>query len=137
MQVVRDLFESWQTKDVDQILAHLADDVIIWDMPFGTRHNRGEFGDRMKWFLGFWSELEANVINIAVTESGDVFFERTDRFKADDEWVEFPAAGIAVVRGGKVAEIREYYDAEAASKLVTQASGQPFKEAAVWPESHA
>jgi limonene-1,2-epoxide hydrolase len=38
--------------------------------------------------------------------------ERTDRFLVDGRWVEIPIAAVFVVRDGKVALWRDYFDLE-------------------------
>ena len=59
------------------------------------------------------------------TSSGDlthgvVLNERSDRFRTGDTWVELPVAGVFVVRDGRIALWRDYFDRDTLMQLLAQ-----------------
>ena len=45
--------------------------------------------------------------------------ERLDRFRTGDTWVELPVAGVFVVRHGKIALWRDYFDRDTLLQMLT------------------
>jgi limonene-1,2-epoxide hydrolase len=127
LRVVEGFLESWKTVDPSKILAHVTDDLVYHDMPFAARQGVADFERRLKWFLSYFTECELVVNTAAVSTDGVVMLERVDRFKVNDNWLEMPVASVAVVRDGKVAEWREYYDAETAEREMTRCLGESFR----------
>jgi limonene-1,2-epoxide hydrolase len=47
---------------------------------------------------------------VAETPGGVVLTERTDRFRVRGKWIELPVMGAFALRGGQIAEWRDYFD---------------------------
>ena len=50
------------------------------------------------------------MIHHQVAQGDAVMNERNDRFLVGDRWIELPVAGLFVLRDGKIALWRDYFD---------------------------
>lgn len=111
-EIVTALVEACQQRDLDAVSALVADDIEYDNVPIGK-----VFGpDGVRSVLSGGVTAAASDVEWVVhrqVESGDtVMNERTDRFLVDGRWVEIPIAAVFVVRDGKVALWRDYFDLE-------------------------
>lgn len=111
-EIVSALVEACEQRDLDAVSALVADDIEYDNVPIGK-----VFGpDGVRSVLSGGVTAAASDVEWVVhrqVESGDtVMNERTDRFLVDGRWVEIPIAAVFVVRDGKVALWRDYFDLE-------------------------
>ena len=110
--VVSSLIRACEERDLDAVCALLTDDVEYDNVPIGTVH--GPEGVRAVLSGGVTqaaSEVEW-VVHRQVADGDTVMNERTDRFLVDGRWIEIPIAAVFVVRDGRVALWRDYFDLE-------------------------
>lgn len=111
-EVVTALVRACEARDLDTVCALVTDDIEYDNVPIGVVH--GPEGVR-KVLSGGVTQAASEVEWVVhrQVESGDtVMNERTDRFLVDGRWVEIPIAAVFVVRDGRVALWRDYFDLE-------------------------
>ena len=111
-EVVTALVQACERRDLDAVCALVTDDIEYDNVPIGK-----VFGpDGVRSVLSGGVTAAASQVEWVVhrqVESGDtVMNERTDRFLVEDRWVEIPIAAVFVVRDGRVALWRDYFDLE-------------------------
>ncbi len=108
--VVQAFIDAFNANDLERILGLFDPDAVYHNIPVdpvqGTLAIRGVVAG----FLGLAKEVDWVVHNIAETDEGTILTERTDRFLIQGKWIELPVMGAFVVRGGKIAEWRDYFD---------------------------
>ena len=111
-EVVPALVGACERRDLDAVCALVTDDIEYDNVPIGKVH--GPEGVRSVLSGGVTAAAsEVEWIVHRQVESGDtVMNERTDRFLVDGRWVEIPIAAVFVVRDGRVALWRDYFDLE-------------------------
>ena len=111
-ETVTALIEACERRDLDAVCALVTDDIEYDNVPIGK-----VFGpDGVRSVLSGGVTAAASQVEWVVhrqVENGDtVMNERTDRFLVDGRWVEIPIAAVFVVRDGRVALWRDYFDLE-------------------------
>jgi limonene-1,2-epoxide hydrolase len=111
-EVVTALVRACERRDLDAVCALVTDDIEYDNVPIGKVF--GPDGVR-KVLSGGVTEAASEVEWVVhrQVEAGDtVMNERTDRFLVDGRWIEIPIAAVFVVREGRVALWRDYFDLE-------------------------
>lgn len=111
-EVVTALVEACERRDLDAVCALVTDDIEYDNVPIGKVY--GPDGVRSVLSGGVTaaaSEVEW-VVHRQVAHGDTVMNERTDRFLVNDRWIEIAIAAVFVVRDGKVALWRDYFDLE-------------------------
>jgi limonene-1,2-epoxide hydrolase len=122
-QLVTAMLATWQTRDVDSIVAYFTPDAVYTNVPIDPP-NRGEREIRefLNWFFGAVRELEFIILNQIEGADGNVMNERLDRLNFEGQWVELPIMGIFEFRDGKISAWRDYFDMALLSALGTEVS---------------
>ena len=108
-QIVDAFIASIERMDLEGGLALLADDVEYDNVPIGKVHGVEQVRATLAPFLAQAAAIEWKVLHQAA--SGDtVMNERVDRFQLPKGWMDLPVAGLFVVREGKIALWRDYFD---------------------------
>ena len=111
-EIVTSLVQACERRDLDAVCALVTDDIEYDNVPIGKVYGP----DGVRSVLSGGVTAAASDIEWVVhrqVESGDtVMNERTDRFLVDGRWVEIPIAAVFVVRDGRVALWRDYFDLE-------------------------
>ncbi len=102
-----------ERNELDHALTLLAPDCEYDNVPIGKVVGPDAVRATLAPFLERYQEVQWLVHH--QTSSGDlghgvVLNERTDRFRTGDTWVELPVAGVFVVRDGRIALWRDYFD---------------------------
>jgi limonene-1,2-epoxide hydrolase len=108
--VVRSFIEAFNANDLSRIMGFFQTDALYHNIPIEPVRGIDGIRGVIQGFLGLASEVDWVVHNVAESESGAVLTERTDRFLIQGKWVELPVMGSFVVRDGKIAEWRDYFD---------------------------
>ena len=72
-------------------------------------------------FVARFDEVDWPVSRIAATgtaDSGTVFTERVDRFRAGETWLELPVVGVFEVRDGRISLWRDYFDLGSTTRAI-------------------
>lgn len=107
--VVSDLCSAWERRDVDAIVAVLADDCIYRNVPLGPLVGRAAIRPFVDEFLRRWETVEIVILN-TLSARGLVMNERIDRFSRDGVVFELPVAGVFEVVDGRITRWTDYWD---------------------------
>ena len=83
--------------------------VAVNDTPFLARY------DRVEWIVH-------HQVSSGNLDHGVVMNERADRFRTGETWIEMPVAGLFLVRHGKIALWRDYFDRDTLLRQLAPAS---------------
>jgi len=109
-KLVRSFLEAFNANDLERILSFFADDAVYHNIPVQPVRGTAAIRAVLQGFLGLASEVDWVVHHLAEAADGAVLTERTDRFLVKGRWIELPVMGAFVVRDGRVAEWRDYFD---------------------------
>ena len=118
------LIEAWQRKDIDGVLAFVADD-IVWHYAAGPMPPVRGKATMRKLLQNFQADMHNVEWRIfAWAESGDrLFLEGVDEYQtADGRRVAAPYAGVIDFRGDLVSGWRDYVDL---GLIASQKAGDP------------
>jgi limonene-1,2-epoxide hydrolase len=109
-EIVAALIKANEARDVDAIVALMADDAVYENVPMSALKGHEEIRSLLGPFLGSAKSCAWEVLH--QVEQGDVVMnERVDRFTmADGKDVAVRVAGVFEIRDGKVAVWRDYFD---------------------------
>jgi limonene-1,2-epoxide hydrolase len=109
LDTVNAMIHALERRDVEAALQYLTDDVEYDNVPMGKVFGHDGVRQGLTPFLASCSEVEWVVHHEAAT--GDVVMnERTDRFHFPHKWAEVHVAGLFVLRDGRIALWRDYFD---------------------------
>ncbi|MGE3857498.1 MAG: limonene-1,2-epoxide hydrolase family protein [Dehalococcoidia bacterium] len=108
-RIIRDFLDAWSRLDADELCAYFTDDVVYHNMPGPPVEGREAVERRIRAFLSGWTETTWEVLTLLA--DGDVVIaERVDRTVAGTKRVDLPCVGIFLLRDGKIAVWRDYFD---------------------------
>ena len=107
--VVAAFLAAASQRDYDAAWALVTDDVEYQNMMLPAVHGKEALRDTLEGLLALCSASEW-VTHRQLTAGDTVMNERTDRFRLGEDWVDLPVAGVFVVREGRVALWRDYFD---------------------------
>ena len=110
-EVVGAFIAALERRDVDSALAFVAEDVVYDNVPVGSVTGPDAVRAALAGAIG-GSERVQWVIHHQVDRGDVVMNERLDRFLVDGRWIEVPVAGLFVLRDGRIALWRDYFDLE-------------------------
>jgi len=112
-ELVTAFIKAIELGDLDAALALVTDDVVYDNVPFGPVVGP----DQIRTILGGGITRAAEKIEWIVTRQvaeGDVVMnERVDRFLINGMWLEISVAGVFVLREGRIALWRDFFDVTA------------------------
>jgi limonene-1,2-epoxide hydrolase len=108
-QVVRAFVAAIERKDIDAALELVTDDVVYDNVPAGSVTGPDGIRSALSRLLGAAERIEW-LTRHQVGTGSVVMNERLDRFQLGGRWVEVPVAGLFVLRDGRIALWRDYFD---------------------------
>jgi limonene-1,2-epoxide hydrolase len=108
--VVRQLIDACNRRDVEAALALFAEDAIYHNIPIAPARGTAAIREMLGPFLGMAEEVDWVVHHIVASAEGVVMTERTDRFLIAGNWLELPVMGAFEVSGGRINAWRDYFD---------------------------
>jgi limonene-1,2-epoxide hydrolase len=108
-ELVTDFCRAWSRRNVDEIMAYLAEDAVYHNIPMAPLKGKATIQAIISGILTPATAIDWEVLNIA--EAGDIVLtERVDRFEMAGKKVELPVAGVFEIAGGKIKAWRDYFD---------------------------
>ena len=118
IDVVRDFCAAWEARDQQRILDDFTEDGVYHNIPLQPAVGKTAIAALLGVILGPASDVKFEIKQIAT--AGDVVLtERVDRFVMGGKTVELPVMGAFVVRDGKIAAWRDYFDMATWTKQTT------------------
>lgn len=112
-EVVDALIAAMERKDLDTAVGLMTEDVEYDNVPMRKVFGHAGVVESLEPFFARCEGIRWEVLHQAA--SGDVVMnERIDRFEIGGTWREIAVAGLFVLRDGKVALWRDYFDLAAA-----------------------
>ena len=109
LETVRAFMAAAERRDYDAALPLLADDVEYQNMPLPPVHGRDAVRETLEALMAMCTGAEW-VVHREIADGDTVMNERTDRFELHGRWADLPVMGVFVVREGRIALWRDYFD---------------------------
>ena len=107
-EIVTEFCAAWGRGDVTAIVDSFTDDAVYHNIPMEPVAGKEAIGAFIAGFLGSGTITFETHHQVS---SGDVVMnERTDTIVMGDNTIALPVMGTFVVRDGKIAEWRDYFD---------------------------
>lgn len=118
LETVNAMIAALERKDLAAAITYMTDDIEYDNVPMRAVHGHAEVVASLEPFLAGCGDVEWVIKHEAA--SGDVVMnERVDRFQFGERWAEIAVAGLFVLRDGKVALWRDYFDLGAATAALS------------------
>lgn len=111
-EVVTAFIRSIEARDLDTALTMVTEDVVYDNAPLGPVTGPEEVRRILSGGVTAAAERVEWVVRHQVAEGDVVMNERVDRFLIGGQWLEIPLAGLFVLREGRIALWRDYFDLE-------------------------
>jgi limonene-1,2-epoxide hydrolase len=108
-KIIRDFIAAWSRLDPAELIAYFTEDGVYHNMPGPPVAGRANVEKLVRGFLGAWTETRWEILNL-LCEGDVVIAERVDRTKAGAKAVDLPCCGVFLMRGGRIAVWRDYFD---------------------------
>lgn len=109
-RIVEAFCDAWSRLDLDEITSFLTPDAHYHNIPVDPVDGVDAIRAFVAGFTAGVSTVEFEIRHIA-TEGDVVLTERLDVFRFDDgRTIELPVMGTFVLRGGRIAAWRDYFD---------------------------
>ena len=103
--IVRRFIAEWSSLDADRLAGYFTDDGVYRNMPIAPVAGK----EALRRFIANWQSTDWEILNLAV-DGERVYVERVDRTVVNGKPVNLPCFGVFELRGGKIAEWRDYFD---------------------------
>ena len=111
MQIVRAFMKFMEPLNYDSALNYIAENCEYTNPPpLGTVYGPAGVRAVLEPFFTPTLENEFRVLR-AVADGPVVIFERLDRHRLAEKWVELPVTGVFEVHAGQITYWRDYFDA--------------------------
>ena len=111
--LVTNFITAIERGDLAHAITLLSDDCEYDNVPMGKVFGAVAVNDTLAPFLARYDRVEWIVhhqVSSGNLDHGVVMNERADRFRTGETWIEMPVAGLFLVRHGKIALWRDYFD---------------------------
>lgn len=123
--ILSEVIAAWQAKDLEAVLAHMADDIVWHYAAPGLPPVRGKAAAEklLRRFQADMHDIQWRIFHHA--EAGDLLFlEGVDDYRtADGKRMAVPYAGVLEFRGDLIVGWRDYVDL---AVIADQKAGEPF-----------
>jgi limonene-1,2-epoxide hydrolase len=109
LETVNAFLSAAAARDYATALGLLTEDIEYQNMPLPAVHGREAVKETLEGLMALTSD-STWVVHRELSGGDVVMNERTDRFLVDGRWLELPVAGVFVLRDGRIALWRDYFD---------------------------
>ncbi|MBI4518541.1 MAG: nuclear transport factor 2 family protein [Deltaproteobacteria bacterium] len=108
-EVVRSFCAAFARRDIDELLGFFTPDAVYHNVPLQPVRGLEGIRSTFEMFVAPAERAEFEILHMASVDDV-VLNERIDRFVVGGRQVSLPVAGVFVVRDGKIAAWRDYFD---------------------------
>ena len=123
--LVTNFITAIERGDLAHAITLLSDYCEYDNVPMGKVFGAVAVNDTLAPFLARYDRVEWIVhhqVSSGNLDHGVVMNERADRFRTGETWIEMPVAGLFLVRHGKIALWRDYFDRDTLLRQLAPAS---------------
>lgn len=123
--LVTNFITAIERGDLAHAITLLSDDCEYDNVPMSKVFGAVAVNDTLAPFLARYDRVEWIVhhqVSSGNLDHGVVMNERADRFRTGETWIEMPVAGLFLVRHGKIALWRDYFDRDTLLRQLAPAS---------------
>lgn len=123
--LVTNFITAIERGDLAHAITLLSDDCEYDNVPMGKVFGAVAVNDTLAPFLARYDRVEWIVhhqVSSGNLDHGVVMNERADLFRTGETWIEMPVAGLFLVRHGKIALWRDYFDRDTLLRQLAPAS---------------
>ncbi len=106
-EIVQAFIDAWNRVDWDTVESLMTEDIAYQNIPWDPIKGRDNV---MANLAEFNVEASDWIVHHMIEEGDTVMNERTDRVRMDGVWKQLRAMGVFILRDGKIAEWRDYFD---------------------------
>jgi limonene-1,2-epoxide hydrolase len=107
--VVRKFCAAFARRNIQELLSFFAEDAVYHNVPVEPVHGHDGIRSTFEMFVAPAEKIEFEILHMASVDDM-VLNERIDRFLIAGRQVALPVAGVFVIRNGKIAAWRDYFD---------------------------
>lgn len=108
-EIVEAFIRAWSRLDARELADYFAEDGVYYNMPASPVVGRENIRQFIAGFIKPWNQTDWVISNI-LAEGDLVMVERLDKTRTAAGDVDLPCAGVFVLKGGKIAVWRDYFD---------------------------
>jgi limonene-1,2-epoxide hydrolase len=110
LETVLRFFRAVNRNDEAAIRSYFGQDSVFHNIPMDPVVGPDAIWGIMKLVHDPCSAVDWRLHSIAEAPDGTVLTERTDRYRIDGKWIEYPLMGIFEIRRGTILAWRDYFD---------------------------
>ncbi|MBI1814765.1 MAG: nuclear transport factor 2 family protein [Deltaproteobacteria bacterium] len=107
--VVRKFCAAFARRNIQELLSFFAEDAVYHNVPVEPVHGHDGIRNTFEMFVAPAEKIEFEILHMSSVDD-IVMNERIDRFLIAGRQVALPVAGVFVIRNGKIAAWRDYFD---------------------------
>lgn len=119
LETVNAFLKACAARDYDTALPLLTEDVEYQNMMLPAVSGRDAVRETVEGLLALCTGSEW-VVHRELEAGDTVMNERTDRFEMGGTWTDLPVAGVFVLREGRIALWRDYFDLQTVMAAMPQ-----------------
>ena len=109
LETVNTFLAAAAKRDYDTALPLLTEDIVYQNMPIPAVTGRDAVKEQLEMLLAMGTDSEWKVLR-ELADGNVVMNERMDSFVIDGKKADLPVMGVFVLRDGRIAEWRDYFD---------------------------
>ncbi len=109
LQIIQAFIGAWSRLDASELSGYFAEDGVYHNIPTSPVAGRENIRQFIAGFIKPWTHTDWVISNI-LAEGDTVMVERLDRTRTVAGDVDLPCVGVFVLKEGKIAVWRDYFD---------------------------
>ena len=107
--IVRNFCAAFARRDIQELLGFFTEDAVYHNVPVEPVRGHDGIRSTFEMFVAPADKIEFEILHMSSVDDV-VMNERIDRFLIAGRQVALPVAGVFIIRNGKIAAWRDYFD---------------------------